>query len=77
MYKEGIYPPNILYCTSDRLDQAHPSRSKFYQILQDYLGGKVKGDITPDSICYGVFLSCKGGSEPSCSDVGFAERCKV
>ena len=74
-YVQGrnLSPHNILYCTSNRPAHAHPPKSKFYRIMQEYFGGKVTGDITPESICYGVFLSCKGVSEPSCSEAGFAE----
>ena len=73
MQGRNMSPHNHLYCTSDRPDHTHPPKSKFYQLLPDYFGGKVISDISPDSVCYGVFLSCRGMPEPSCSDDGFAE----
>ena len=84
-YTQGrkLFPHNILYCTSSRPEHICPPKSEFYQTMQDYFGGKVAGKITPETVCYKVFLCSwkgelsptryTGESEPSCSMMGFAE----
>ena len=81
---KNLSPHSILYCTSERPEHVHPPKPKFFQAMQEYFGGKITGDITPETVCYGVYVSswtghqvpvsCKGESEPRCSEAGFAEN---
>ena len=65
--KEGNYL-RTAYCTVLVLGLStsapRPPKSEFYQTMQEYFGGKVASEITPDTVCYGVFLCfCVSGTE--------------
>ena len=77
--------PRIMFYTAPVLVPSTPAppKSEFYQNMQDFFGAKAAGKITPDTVCYRVFLcswtgepspaSYKGESEPRCSMTRFAE----
>ena len=54
---KNLSPFNILYCTSERPEHVHPPKPKFFQAMQEYFGGKITGEITPETVCYGVYVS--------------------
>ena len=80
---KNLSPHSILYCTSERPEHVQPPKPKFSQAMQEYFWGKITDDITPKTVCYGVYVSswtgnqfparCKVESEPRCSEAGFAE----
>ena len=79
---KNLSPHNILYCTSERPEHVHTQSRSSTKLCRSTLGGKITGEITPETICYGVYVSswagerfsvsCKGESEPRCSEAGFA-----